>query len=369
MRRSKWLQIVLPSTTQGAVILFLYALVVVLGDSLAKADALFTVTGVEVDVTDTDAAKAKLKAISQAQVKAFHILVERLGDEGAASKVADFTPSDIGRLMASLSVEQERTGPQRYIGKLTIKFLPQRVREALASINFNLVEEQAPRIVVIPVWRSNEGVVVWDENPWREAWQSLKAENSLVPVLVPLGDLTDAQSLTPEEALAKDIQKLQAVGYRYGAETVLVAIAEPVGNNSVRATMQGASPLGELEFDKTYVSTDGGIEAAAKQAAARFHAVMTFKWKQARKSNGLLNSNVQVVNVAVPFSSLNEWNALRGQLSITSGVQEVDVSSLSSNGAIVRLTYVNGFENLRAAMQQQRLSLILVGGTWVLQAY
>ncbi|MGI9464370.1 MAG: DUF2066 domain-containing protein [Aestuariivirgaceae bacterium] len=369
MIRPRWLQITLHGVAHWAAILLLCAAVWMLAGNPAKADPLFTVTGVKVDATDTDAAKAKLKAISQAQVKAFHILVERLGSEGDAAKVAHFKPSDIGRLMASLSVEEERSGPQRYIGKLTIKFLPQRVREALATINFELVEEQAPRIVVIPLWRTDQGTLIWDENPWRDAWQSLKAENSLVPVLIPLGDLTDTQSLTVEEALADNPQKLQALGYRYDAETVLVAIAEPVGDNSVRAVMQGETPLGEIAFDKTYVSTEGGIAAAARQAAARFHAVMIFKWKKVRKSNGLLNSDLQVVNLAVPFRSLSEWNALRGQLSVTPGVQAIDVSSLSSTGAQVRLTYSNGFENLRIAMQQQRLSLVLVGGTWVLQAY
>ncbi len=190
-----------------------------------------------------------------------------------------------------------------------------------------------------------------------------------MPVLIPLGDLTDAQSLTPEEALGGKADKLEALGYRYEAEAVLVAIAEPVGNNSVRAVMNGSSPVGKIGFDKTYVSTDGGIEDAARQAAERFHTVMTFKWKKSRRSTGLAETSVQVVNVAVPFSSINEWNAMRGQLSITPGVLAVDVNSLSSTGASVRLKYNVAFEQLRFAMQQQRLNLVLVGGTWVVQPF
>ena len=189
----------------------------------AQADdsTLFTVSGVKVDVTDTDAAKAKIKAITEAQIKAFHILVERLGEQGDVAKVQHFKPSQIGRLMSSLSVEEERTAPQRYIGKLTIKFLPGRVRKALSNIKFNYVAEQSPRILIIPVWRTDQGVVVWDQNPWRDAWQSLNAENTVVPVLIPLGDLTDSQALTPEEALAKSPDKLEALGYRYEAEAVV----------------------------------------------------------------------------------------------------------------------------------------------------
>ena len=67
--------------------------------AIAQQNSLFTVSGVEVDVTDQDAAKAKLKAISQAQVKAFHMLVERLGDKGDIAKVQHFKPAQIGRLM------------------------------------------------------------------------------------------------------------------------------------------------------------------------------------------------------------------------------------------------------------------------------
>ncbi len=137
--------------------------------SFAADNTLFTVSGVAVDVTDKDAAKAKLKAISEAQVKAFHILVERLGSKGDAAKVKHFKPNQIGRLMASLSVEEERTGPQRYIGKLTIKFLPNRVRKALSKIKFHYVDEQSPKILIIPVWRTDAGVEVWEDNPWRTA--------------------------------------------------------------------------------------------------------------------------------------------------------------------------------------------------------
>jgi hypothetical protein len=335
----------------------------------AQDPALFTVSGVEVDVTDRDAAQAKLKAISEAQVKAFKILVERLGEPGDADKVSHLKPSQIGRLMASLSVEQEQSGPQRYVGTLTIKFLPKRVQKALSQIKFSYVSEQSPKILVIPVWRSENGLVLWEENPWRTAWQNLKAENSLVPVLIPLGDLTDSNTLSPEDIVNGPSEELEALGYRYEAEAVLLAFAEPIGDNSVHAAMSGESPVGKISFDKKYVSTEGGVLAAAEQAAERFHTVMTFKWKKAQRNQGLSDSNVQVVNIAVPFSSLAEWNALRGQMAVTPGVTAMDVNSLSSSGANVRLTYNIPFEQLRTAMHQQRLNLVLVSGMWVVQPF
>ena len=333
------------------------------------AASLYVVSGVEVDAKEADAAKAKLKAISEAQVKAFAVLLNRLGGKDAEAKAANFTPSQIGRMMASLSVEEERTGPGRYIGKLTIKFLPKRVRQALNNVGVSYVEEQSPPIVVIPVWKQADGsLVLWEDNPWRAAWQQLKAENALVPVLVPLGDLTDAETISIEDAVQGAPEKFEAMPLRYGAEAVLVAYAEVVNDNSVRAVMQGDSPVGKIAFDKTYVSTDGGFDQACVEAAERFHTVMTFKWTKSR-AGGISDTNLQAVNIAVPFSSLQEWNVLRAQLSITPSVTNVEVSSMSSNGALVRLTYAQGFEHLQSALRQSRMELILVGGTWVLQPF
>src|SRR5688572_21834630 len=48
---------------------------------------MFSVTGVEVDVTDKDAASARTRAIIEAQVKAFYILAERLGSSEAAQRL------------------------------------------------------------------------------------------------------------------------------------------------------------------------------------------------------------------------------------------------------------------------------------------
>ncbi len=336
----------------------------------ALATSLYTVTGVEVDAKEADAAKAKLKAISEAQVKAFTELLTRLGGPGAAAKAKGFKPSQIGRMMASLSVEEERTGPGRYIGKLTIKFLPKRVRRALSKAGITYVEEQSPAVVVIPVWKTADGTLqLWEDNPWRQAWLDLNAENALVPLNIPLGDLTDTQTLTLEDITSGSTQKLEAIGLRYGAEAALVAYAEAVSDNSVKAAMNGDSPVGRISFEKTYVATEGGIAAAAAQAARRFHTVMIFKWTKSQTAPSIASSDLQAVNIAVPFATLQEWNQLRAQLARTPGVNGVDVSSLSSNSALVRLTYAHGFENLQAALSQNRLNLVLVGGTWVLQPY
>ncbi|MGE0212819.1 MAG: DUF2066 domain-containing protein [Parvibaculaceae bacterium] len=338
-----------------------------LSTGLRAADsAIYTVTGVTVDTTDKDAALAKQKAVSEAIAKAFGILAERLGGLGAAERFKRMKPADIGRMLSSLSIEEERTGPGRYIGKLTVRFLPSRIRETMSQAGINYIEERAPPLVVLPVWKDPSGILVWQDSVWRKAWLSLNAENSLVPVIVPLGDLADTETISPEEALQGDKLKLEALRMRYSAEAVLVAIAEPSGDKAVRAVMTGDSPLGRFGFDKIYEAEQGGVEEAASLAAKRFHAAMVTKWVKSREQ-AAPQFAIQVLSVAVPFSDLDQWNTLRSIILATPGIAAVDISSIVAGGAFVQLKYGVPFEELRSALAGNRLSLAMEGNMWVLR--
>jgi hypothetical protein len=333
----------------------------------AQSNPLYTVSGVSVDVSDKDASRAKLKAISEAQVKAFGVLVDRLAGEGAGARLQGLSPAEIGRMMASLSIEEERMGPGRYIARLTVRFLPERVRTALAQAGISYSEERAPPIVVLPVWRDAQGTVAWSDNPWRSAWLALHAEEATVPVIVPLGDLADSQTITPEEAVEGRQDKLLALRSRYSAEAVLIAVAEPAGDSAVRATLLGDTPFGRIAFEETIAAAEGGVAAAAMKAAAEFHAGLMAQWRNLQAPSR--PAAVQALPVAVPFSRFEEWNMIRSQLLSTPGVAGVDVSTLAKNGAIVRVNYAVPLEELQAALAEKRLNLALVGRTWVLRPF
>ncbi len=342
--------------------------------ALAGSD-LFTVSGVKVDVSDKDAATAKKKAIREAQMKAFHTLMRRIADEEAWTRLSRLGPRGIGRMMASLSIEEEHTGPRRYIGRLTVRFRPGRVRKALRDIGKGVITEQAGKTLIVPLWLGPEGPVLWRDNPWRDAWASLPVEHALVPVMIPAGDLTDEQTITAREALEGDKVKLEALRLRYDADAVLVAVAEPKGENSVHAVMSGNSPVGRLAFDKTYVALEGGLKAAAEQAARRFHAVMTYKWKKkvaekrARERARRAAVATRII-VIVPFSDLRQWQALRARLASTPGVAAVDVSTLSGDGAVVTLKSALALPALREALRGSRMMLEPTGdGRWVLRVF
>lgn len=334
------------------------------------AASVYTIAGVEVDVTDTDASAAKMKAIGEAQVKAWRRLVARLAVEGSAKKLAWMKPAQIGRLMSSLSVEEERTGPGRYIGKLNVTFLPDKVRATFAKNGIAFTEKVGPPTVVVPVWNAPDGAVVWGETPWRKVWAESGADQSVTPMILPRGDEIDAQALTAADALAGDGQKLEAIRLRYEGAAILVVVAEPVGENAVRMRAAGDTPVGRVMIDKTYTAETGGVEAAARIAATRLQTLMTQKWKQENPyAPPRPIAASQTMSLSVPFASTQEFSALRARLVGTPGVTGVNVASIQPGGALVTLDYQVTIEQLQAALAQNRLRLSLVSGAWVLQAF
>jgi hypothetical protein len=339
---------------------------------------LFSVTGVQVDVTDTDAATARTRAIIEAQVKAFYMLAERLGSPEAAQRLQGMDAREIGRMLRSLSIEEERSAPGRYIGRLTVRFLPDKIREVFSQHGIDVVEDQAPAMVVLPIWKGPTGTVIWEDNLWRKAWLDLKAEQSLVPIIVPLGDLEDTSAISPQEAEAGDAVKLESIMMRYEAKAILVAFAEPDPQGGIHAVMQGDSPLGRINFDKVYTAEDGTLEGAAAAAAKRFDEVMLEKWRSVRlkvaaETRARAEAEQQTTRattsmaVAVPFSGIYQWNGIRARLLATPGVLGVDVSTIAENGAVIQLAFADSIQDLQSALSGSGLRLVQSRGTWVLQ--
>jgi hypothetical protein len=336
--------------------------------------SIFAVQGVDVDVTDVDADTAKTKALVEAQIKAFSTLAERLGSSDIASAVAAYDPKKVLPFLKSLSIEEESVSPGRYKAKLTVRFLPSKIRSLYSSFGVNVAGEQGPSFLVLTVWKSSTGDVLWENNPWRQAWINLRAEQSLVPVIVPLGDLDDTKMISVTDVLSEDAVKLEAIRKRYDVRKVIIAFAAPEENGAVHARMSGESPLGKLSFDKIYDGETGRIEDSTTLAAQRFHGVMVDKFKSgavkvAEQKKAAEANAKKVLRARVPFSGPSEWNGLRSRILSTPGVTGLDVSSLGADGADVALTFVGLPQDLQSSMQASGLNLTRDGSGWAISQF
>lgn len=342
-----------------------------LGAETPVETGIFAVQGVAADVTGKDATAAKNQALMDVQVKAFFILVERLGSPEIAKSLSAMKLKDIAPYLRSLSIEQESTAPGRYIGKFTVRFQPDKMQQLLSSQGVVVPSGQAPAIVVIPVWKAPDGPLLWEDNLWRQAWLDLGAEQAVVPLIVPLGDLEDTETLTAADALAGDPLRLESIRQRYHAAGILVAEAGPAKNNGIHAAVIGTTGQGEVKFEKTYTSDTASAEASAAMAVKHIQAKLIEQYKQGEMTAGQSpdrgSGPSRSLPVAVPFESPSQWNAIRSRILATANVTGVDVSSLDTSGAVIRLSFTDTIQALEANMQNSGLILTQTAGTWVIQ--
>jgi hypothetical protein len=336
--------------------------------------SIFAVQGVAVDVTDMNAATAKEKALVDVQIKAFNELAGRQESAGLVEDVANFETKDIMPYLKSLSIEEESISPGRYIGKFTVRFLPDKVNALFEKYGISIPDDQGPPLLVIPVWSEHGTVKLWDDNPWLASWRGLRAEQTAVPVIVALGDAEDQKIISAADIVSHDPLKFEALRRRYDVKYILIAEATPALTGGVNVKIEGESPIGRVKIDKTYADDTGTVTGSAAVAVARFHEIMIGKYRKdqakiaaAKTEETAARLGPQAVPAAVPFASPSQWNGIRARILSIPGVVGVDVSTLGGDGAVIRLMYTGTLDNLGASFGSAGLQFSEVGGTWVIQ--
>ncbi len=354
------------SNARLGLILMVIAGACVLAAKPASAD-LYSINSIKVDETAENAVEAKKKAISEGQTRAFGTLLHRLTRETDRTRLPELTASQISRLMDGMSVENESTSGTRYVAELSIRFRPSNLRDFLLQYKVPYADEQAPGVLLVTVWKENGKSILWDNpNPWRDAWASLNVENSITPLFLPLGDLTDIGAISAKDVLSGNEQKIQKMKDRYAVENVLIAVAESSGGNSVRAVLRGAVESGPIEFDETFSDESGtGIAGATASAARSYLSRIEEGWKATHLNLGRPAGNS--MQVAVPFGTLGEWNQIRQRINTTVGVESVQVKRLSAKGAIIDIIFAGDLGVLSGELERSGFELSDIGDTWVLQ--
>lgn len=324
----------------------------------------FTVSGVKVDVSAANANAARDQAIRDAQVKAWAELYKRLVP--TASSVPRVSDIELARLVQGFEIDDEKVSATRYVGSITVRFRPNPVRETLAGGGQQYVEPPARPYVILPVTVVDGRPVLWeDRTDWREAWEGRPAGASLVPLVVPDGELADISAIGVNEALSGDPEALARIAQRYNAGGVVVAKTD---------VPAGGLDLGRpLAVEVTHYTPDGArdqqtvnVKADMADRAGDFLTRATTFVSAAidesyRRDNTVASGPEQSTLVRVPLASLDDWVETRKRLGLVNAVTRTDVLSISRYEALVALTHRGDVERLRQALARRDLGLARTG--------
>lgn len=327
------------------------------------ADA-FAVSGVKVDINAANANTARDSAIREAQAKAWVELYKRLVPGGG--NPPRLSETDIARLVQGFEIDEEKVSATRYVGSITVRFRPNAVRDAIGGAgSAQIIEPPAKPFVVLPVTVTDGRTLLWeDRTPWRAAWEERPATSSLVPLVVPDGELTDAQAIGTEEALSGNADALNRIAQRYNAGGVIVARTE--------LPSAGVAPGRALVVDVTRYGLDGtrdtqtvNVKADAadrptdvlSRAVTAVGAQLDEGW---RRNNVTATGPEQTTLVRVPLASVADWVETRKRLTGVGGVTRNELVSMSRGEALVNLTHRGDPTALAQVLSRRDLGLTRV---------
>lgn len=349
------------------------------GPAPAQAPAdIYTVSGIDVDVSAADAVGARQQALLQGQREGLERLLRRLVPSSEYGRLPPPGSLSIEPLVQNFGIDEEQVSGTQYVAEMTVAYDPEAVRELLEAEALPFAQTVSAPVVVLPVYRGEEATVLWptgdapgaagdDEQPWWTAWSEALDSERLLRLTLPLGDLEDMAKVSAEQALAGDQPALLDLARRYGGTDVLVVEATPTATDppSVRLA---ASLYGEIERQGEAIVLQGRSDQTEAEllldAVPRIQDSLDEEWK---RDHLLRLDQVGTMMVEVPITSLAEWVSIEGRLNALQEVNEVEVTSFARDKVALRLEYLGELQLLEETFQRLGWQLVPGEGTWRLQ--
>ena len=336
---------------------------------------LFQVSGIEVDATAADAVAAREQALLQGQIEGLRRLMRRLTPAAEHGRLPSVGPAEIERYVQNFEIANEQVATNRYLAQLTVRYEPDAVRDLLQGAAFSYAETVSEPIVVLPVYRTSGGAQLWPEgNPWWQAWAEHLDPERLLRLVLPLGDLQDMATVTPEQAMSGDPEALAALGQRYGSDDVLVAISTPRGGAAAAGAGSAAAgpPVLELEMRRagavqanpaeTFQGAPGQrLEDVMAEAVVGLQDTLDERWKSA---NLLRYDQAGLMVVDVPIARLADWVEISRGLEGLTEVVDVEVATFARDNVRAEIRYIGDQLRFEQALGRIGLGLSREGESW-----
>jgi hypothetical protein len=312
---------------------------------------------VKVDATAESAAAARTIARTDGQRRALNDVAERLSGSTDLSKLPKLDDQAITDLVASFEVENEKMSTVRYLADYTFHFRPSKIRQLLRAANIAFAETPGKPVVVVPLYRNGDQLVLWDDpNPWRDAWGQAALPSGPIKLTLPLGGVSDLTAIDAEQAQSGDPDALTAIAQSNGADEALVALATPrrqgdkltgidVGIRRYR--------LGQLTDSRT-----DSIDAQPAESATDFlKRAVGVVVADIEHGGPPAADKVASLSATIPISSLADWIEVRRRLTAVPGIHAVDLVSLSRHQARVVIKFSGNPDQLKSTLAESNLEL------------
>lgn len=343
-----------PILLMGALAVCFYTLMV--GPAMAQSgNPLFTIENVKVDVSAENALKAREQAFEQAQLKAFKELASRMLPDTQSVETPPLMA--ISTMIQDYEVSDEKLSSKRYIGTYKFRFKDRSVKRYFSGQGAEYTDVASQPILVLPFLETANGTILWShQNAWMKAWASApNLSSGLVPIVVPLGDLSDVSDIGDDAVLTYNRRSLQNMVARYRSSEAVIAIARAEGTGlSVQIYRTDRSQPEYVHQILERALPNQTQDQLYARAAQSVKAALSKDWK---KKTVVDTRQQGSITVHVTFSSLQEWSNIQRSLKRVYGISNMQLQALSPKDAYLELTYEGTFDRLKLSLEQASLFL------------
>ena len=351
------------------------------------ADSLYDVAKLSVDVTAQDAVAARETGMAEAELRAVKIVMQRLVPSNAQELLPELSQEDAVGLVNGVAIRKEQNSSTRYIGTLDVSVNEQAVKQLLQEQGIPYSEERAAPISILPLVIAGDSVKSEGAEGWRQAWEDLDLSHSMTPATI-LRPRQDLDVASVKAVLGGDAQALVAMQGDYGYGPLVIAVGEAADGTFV-TRLAGADSVGVINLGRSD-PLGGDAGATAREAAATAFAIIENRWKLSQSgespptevnyapeakpapgSAGGASPPAEVprnVVAQVEFSGLKDWQDIRGRLMKVTGIQALEVNSLSARAASITFDYAGSLGRLQKELGQNGFAFDDREGTFVLRS-
>ena len=328
----------------------------------AALDDIFVVRDIWIDETAASASVARTAAIEKGQRAALERLLARLTRSAFGYSIGEIDKETIRFLISALRIDDEKISDIRYLATLTVSFKPAAVRAYLRGAGIPFVEVRSRPVLIISVIERSGIYTLWaNPNPWRDAWVRYKSVEGLVPVISPIGDLSDYAGLSVEQSVDTDVGALSEISDRYGAGSAMVAIASIDENLPDMPKVQiRASRVGRHDETPLLLTLQSApkesLDGLLDRAVIAVVGALDDDWKS---RNAVSFGEAGRLHAAVPLENLQGWVEVRRRLESVPSISKVRLLGLTANSADIEVDYFGDEDRLRRALD--RFDLVLEG--------
>ncbi len=299
------------------------------GAASADTRAVYTIRDIPVDETAPTVIEAQQKAFDAARYAGARRLFNKLTLSEDRTKAGGISMDMelARRLVIAVDVQEEARGGGRYRGVLSVVVNPQVARAHLQTLGIPYVDRQAPLGLLMPVASAEM------QSEWMSAWRI----GNPIPLAPYKTSIVTYDRNADWTAIQEEIAQ---------TNTHRGIVAELLSRNRVRMTLVTAS-------GRTGLGTTGAA-ADMETAIERASSFLDGTWKQ----ESIIRTTLRTVREAeILYTSLSEWNKLRGALVRSPLVSDFKINAIARDGAAVTFAYAGDDQRLERDLRQRGVAL------------